>query len=136
LTKFSSSGLPFLEPFFFFSLVFGSLFLFGCALLVLWSPSFISFFPLTYVYNMCKCGGVIRYTVRRPKYPSKSSHFLGSLSINISRFECTTSKEIYLKRTYSYVSYLSYLIILRNQCSRQNQCTAKTRSHYLEGLNI
>ncbi len=82
MTKFSSSGLPFLEPFFFLSLVFGSLFLFGCALLVLWSPSFISFFPLTYVYDICKCGGVIRYTVRRPKYPSKSSFFLGSLSIS------------------------------------------------------
>ncbi len=27
-------------------------------------------------------------------------------------------------------------IILRNQCYRQNQCTAKTRSRYLEGPNI
>ena len=73
MTKFSSSGLSlFRTNFFFWSLVFGALFLFGCALLVLWSPSFISFFPLTYVYDMCKCGGVIQYTVRRPKYPSKS----------------------------------------------------------------
>ncbi len=59
-----------------------------------------------------------------------------ALIINILWFECITSKEIYLKRTYSYVLYLSYLIILRNQCSRQNQCTAKTRSRYLEGPNI
>jgi hypothetical protein len=92
LTKFSSSGLPFLEPFFFLSLVFVSLFLFGCALLVLWSPSFISFFPLTYVYVMCKCGGVIQYTVRRPKYPSKSSVFLGSLSWSANTISARKSK--------------------------------------------
>ncbi len=82
LTKFSSSGLPFFgTTFIFWELgLWFSFLVFGCSLLVPWSPSFISFFPLTYVYDMCKCGGVIRYTVRRPKYPSKSSLFLGSLS--------------------------------------------------------
>jgi hypothetical protein len=82
LTKFSYSGLPFLEPHFFgaWSLV---LFLFplaSLALLVPWSPSFISFSPLTCVYDMCKCGGVLQCRVHRPKYPSKSPLFLGSLT--------------------------------------------------------
>ena len=47
-----------------------------------------------------------------------------------------TTEEIYLKHTYSYVSYLSYLINLRDQCSCQAQCTTKSRSCYLEGPNI
>jgi hypothetical protein len=59
-----------------------------------------------------------------------------ALIINISQFECTMSKEIYLKYTYFYVSYLSYLIILHSQYSHQNQCMAKTRSRYLERPNI
>jgi hypothetical protein len=39
------------------SLVLFSFSLASHALLVPWSPSFISFSPLTYVYDMCKCGG-------------------------------------------------------------------------------
>jgi hypothetical protein len=81
LTKIFLFRSSFLVPHFFFGA--WSLVLFSC--LWLCSTGFLVsflhlFFPLTYVYDMCKCGGVIRYTVHRPKYPSKSSLFLGSLS--------------------------------------------------------
>jgi hypothetical protein len=79
---FFRSSLFFLEPHFFlgaWSLVLFSFSLASPALLFPWFCSFISFSPLTYVYDMCKCGGVLRCSVRRPKYPSKSPLFLGSL---------------------------------------------------------
>jgi hypothetical protein len=42
-------------------------------------PSTLSL-HLTYVYDMCKCGGVLQCRVHRPKYPSKSPLFLGSVA--------------------------------------------------------
>jgi hypothetical protein len=86
LTKFSSSGLPFsfLEPHFFLSLVFGSLFFifgFTCS-----SGSLVSFLHLFLSTYIClrhvQVRGVLRCRVRRPKYPSKSPLFLGSLTSN------------------------------------------------------
>ncbi len=60
------------------SLVLFSFSLASPAHLVPWSPSFTSFSPLTYVYNMCKCGGGVTMYSMLTKYPKKSPLFLGS----------------------------------------------------------
>jgi hypothetical protein len=83
---FFRSSLFFLEPHLLFILIFGSLFFFfgfTCS-----SGTLVSFFhlfsPLTSVYDMCKCGGVLRCRVHRPTYPSKSPLFLGSLDTHVN----------------------------------------------------